>query len=131
MLTDPIGDMFTRIRNALAQRHAEVRIPYSKLKYSICEILFKNGFVESFKIDKDENSKQIILIKLKYKKDTSPILKNLRRISKPSKRVYIAKDEIQKPKGFGVLFLSTSKGVVCGKTARNLNVGGEVLGEVW
>jgi len=131
MLTDPIADMFTRIRNALAQRHATVRMPYSKIKFSICQILKKNGFVESFAVEKEDNTKQFIVIKLKYTKDNRPIISNLQRISKPSKREYYRKADIPKPGSFGVVFMSTSKGVVCGKTARSLNVGGEVLGMVW
>jgi len=131
MVCDPISDMFTRIRNALMVKHAEVLIPHSKLKESLCKILVQEGFVQSYSMVGDVPHKRSLAVVLKYRDDKSPAIRALKRISKSSKRVYVACTQIPKlNSGFGLVFLSTSKGVLSGKAARLAKVGGELIGSV-
>ena len=127
--TDPIADMLTRIRNANAQRHATVDVPYSKEKEAIANILVAEGFVES--IDIIEDAHKTIRITLKYK-DNVKVLQGLKRISKPGLRIYASVEDLPRVlNGLGIAIISTSKGIMTDKAARNANVGGEVLAYVW
>ena len=129
-ITDPIADMLTRIRNANAQRHDTVDVPASKLKKSIAEILVEEGYVKSFE-EIDDNSQGIIRITLKYV-DKQRVITGLKRISKPGLRVYAAKDELPKVLGgLGIALISTSKGIMTDKKARQEGIGGEVLAYIW
>ena len=131
-LMDPIGDMFTRIRNALKESHETVDIPFSTLKFRIAQILKENGFITSFEVYGDSLAKKVLKLTLKYKKNGSSIISKLERVSKPSKRIYIKKTNIPKVmNGFGISLISTSKGLISGKEARVKNVGGELIGIVW
>lgn len=128
--SDPIADMLTRIRNAGRARHAQCVIPGSKLKKSILEILKKEGFIEDFENVKN-GSFEDFQVKLKYGKDKSPVFREITRVSKPGKRIYIHNESIRPYKNnIGVMILSTSKGVMTGKQAKKLNVGGEYLCKV-
>jgi|TARA_X000001036_G_C20145537_1_gene589131 small subunit ribosomal protein S8 len=128
MVTDPISDMLTRIRNAINARHKAVEIPNSKFKLQIAKILEEEGFIQSFdKVSKDKFS--FIKINLKYSKDKrTSVIKELKRISKPGLRVYVNKTEIPRILGgLGTSIISTSKGVMTGSKAREIGVGGEIL----
>ena len=130
--TDPIADMLTRIRNANTAKHDTVDIPASKMKISIAEILLKEGYIKAFDIVEDGNFKTIH-ITLKYGKDKNEkIITGLKRISKPGLRVYADTENLPKVLGgLGVAIISTNKGVLTDKEARNANVGGEVLAYIW
>lgn len=130
ILTDPIADMLTRIRNANMVRHASVDIPASKTKKRLAEILLEEGFIESFEVVED-NKQGVLRVVLKYNgKDR--VITGLKRISKPGLRVYANKNEVPRVLGgLGVAVISTSKGVVTDKVARELGVGGEVICYVW
>ncbi|RAP26453.1 30S ribosomal protein S8 [Candidatus Marinamargulisbacteria bacterium SCGC AG-333-B06] len=132
MVSDIIADMFTRIRNSLKERHEYVEVPYSTLKFRISQILKEYGFITSFEVFGESLTKKIIKINLKYKKNGTPIISKLDRVSKPSKRIYVTKSEIPKVmNGFGLSLVSTSKGILSGKEARLKNVGGELIGVIW
>jgi small subunit ribosomal protein S8 len=128
MNTDPIADFLTRIRNAQSAGHKVVTIPSSNLKKEMTKILFDQGYILSYKFDK-EGVREYIKIAIKYDKNSNlPVIKKLERISKPGLRKYVNVDEMPKVlNGLGVAILSTSKGVMTGKQARKENVGGEVL----
>ncbi|MGL4722588.1 MAG: 30S ribosomal protein S8 [Desulfovibrionaceae bacterium] len=126
MLTDPIADMLTRIRNAHMALHKEVCVSCSKMKIAILEILKKEGYIESFSVEE-----RIIKVSLKYVHGKSALL-GLRRKSKPSRRMYVGSLDIPHVQnGLGICVLSTSKGVLTGGEARSINVGGELLCEIW
>lgn len=129
-LTDPVADMLTRIRNANAVMHEKVDIPYSNLKFKLAEILKEEGYVTNYKVITDDNKKNI-RVYLKYDgKDR--VIKGLKRISKPGRRVYAQVDELPRVlTGLGIAIVSTSKGIVTDKVARRENVGGEVLAFIW
>ena len=131
-MNDPIADMLTRIRNANTAKHDTVDIPASKMKISIAEILFAEGYITKYEIIEDGNFK-VIRITLKYGKDKNEkIITGLKRISKPGLRVYAGKEDIPKVLGgLGIAILSTNQGVVTESYARKLAVGGEVLAYVW
>ncbi len=128
MNTDPIADFLTRIRNAQSAGHKVVSIPASKLKKEMTKILFDQGYVLSYKFDKDGN-RESIKIAIKYDKTNNlPVIKKLERISKPGLRKYVNTNDMPKVlNGLGIAILSTSKGVMTDKQARRENVGGEVL----
>lgn len=127
---DPISDMLTSIRNALAVKHLTVKIPFSKLKYEMAQILEKEGFVKKVE-RKGKRAKKIIEITLKYEND-SPAISGLKRISKPGQRIYLPYKKIKKVKGgYGIAIISTSKGLMTDKEARKQKLGGEVICEVW
>ena len=130
VMTDPIADMLTRIRNANQRKHATVSVPASKLKVEILRVLKEEGYISDF--EKIEDEKQgMISITLKYVNKT-PVIKGLKRISKPGLKVYAKKDELPKVlNGLGIAIVSTSKGVMCDRDARKENLGGEVLAFVW
>ena len=130
--TDPIADMLTRIRNANSSKHKTVDVPASNMKLAIAEILLREGYIKSFEEIKVENNQGIIRITLKYDEKGSRVIDGLKRISKPGLRVYASKDELPKVlNGLGIALISTSKGVVTDKEARQEGLGGEVLAYVW
>ena len=131
VITDPIADLLTRIRNALTARHETVTVPASKMKKAIADILVEEGFVKSAEIV-DDNGHPVILITLKYGAKYEKVITNLKRISKPGLRVYCGSEDLPKVLGgLGIAIISTSKGVMTDKKARSLKVGGEVLAYVW
>lgn len=126
-MTDPIADMLTRIRNALMVNHLDVVIPHSSIKLEICKILKDEGYVADFEVS-GKGPKKHILLGLKYLNDGAPGIRQIERVSKPSGRVYIGKDDIPRVvTGMGTAILSTSKGVMAGRSARKVGIGGEVL----
>ena len=130
--TDPIADMLTRIRNANSAKHKTVDIPASNMKLAIAKILFEEGYIKSFEEIKEENNQGIIRITLKYSEKGKRVIDGLRRISKPGLRVYASKDELPKVlNGLGIALISTSKGIMTDKNAREAGLGGEVLAYVW
>ncbi len=130
-MTDPIADMLTRIRNALKASHEEVDIPCSKLKINLTKILKSEGYISNFKVV-SEGVHQNIRIFLKYDEEGKPIISGLKRVSKPSCRIYRRCADIPKVlNGYGVNIVSTSKGMVTDREAKNLNVGGEIICTLW
>jgi small subunit ribosomal protein S8 len=131
-MSDPIADMLTRIRNANTAKHDTVDIPASKMKVAIADILLKEGYIRNYTIEDVGNFKNIH-ITLKYGKDKNvKIITGLKRISKPGLRVYANKDQLPKVLGgLGIAIISTNKGVITDREAREQNVGGEVLAFVW
>ncbi len=130
-MTDPIGDMLTRIRNANRVKHESVEMPSSKMKIEIAKILKKEGYIRDFRYYKFQN-KFNLKIFLKYGEKNTNILKGIERVSKPGRRIYSSKENIEKVLGgLGISILTTSKGVLTDKEARTNNVGGEVLCRVW
>ncbi len=130
-VTDPIADMLTRIRNALGVRKRYVVIPASKLKVQIARVLKSEGYIEHFDVTKDR-PQPMLRIQLKYTKGNEPTLTALRRVSKPGRRVYTKRDNIPVVlSGMGIAILSTPRGVMTGKRAHRLGVGGEVLAYIW
>jgi len=132
MLTDPLADLLTRIRNANKARFETVDIPHSRLKAGVVNLLKREGYVSDFKVLSAENNKKTVRVFLRYDKQREPIITGLKRISKPSLRVYARNDKLPSVRsGLGLAILSTSKGIVTDREARDLNVGGEVLCFVW
>ncbi len=132
VVTDPISDMLTRIRNGCIAKKDCVNIPYSKLKAEVARILGEEGYIKSYEIRKDENISGVIRVYLKYNKNKNSTISGLKRISKPGLRVYVQRDEIPKVLGgLGTVILSTSKGVLTGTGAKNLGIGGEILCSIW
>ena len=131
VVTDPIADMLTRIRNANQMKYNEVLVPTSKLKVEIANILKNEGYINGYKIEStDEGS--MMTIELKYGAKKERVITGLKRISKPGLRVYVKADEVPKVlNGLGIAIISTSKGVMTDKKARELSLGGEVLAYVW
>ncbi len=130
MYTDPIADMFTRIRNANQALHPETGMPSSKIKEEIARILAEEGFVDSYKVEDARVGKELT-VRLRYS-GREPVLHGLRRVSKPGRRVYKGASEIPRVKGgIGVAIVSTSHGLMTDREARRRNIGGEILGEVW
>jgi len=130
MVTDPIADMLTRIRNAVGAKHETVSVPSNKEKLEIARILKEEGYIEEFVIE-GEQFKNIV-ITLKYGKNDEKVITGLKRISKPGLRVYAQADKLPRVlNGLGIAILSTSKGVMTDKEAKAKHVGGEVLAYVW
>ena len=130
-ITDPIADMLTRIRNANSAKHDTVDVPASNLKKAIAQILLDEGYIKSFELV-DNGNQGIIRITLKYLAKKQQVISGLKRVSKPGLRIYAGADEIPYVlKGLGIAILSTSKGVMTDKKARELHIGGEVLAFVW
>ncbi len=130
MVTDPIADMLTRIRNANAMRYKEVEIPSSKVKLEITKILKNEGFINDYKIKKN-NVQDVIVLNLKYN-NKERVITGLKRISKPGLRVYAKANEIPRVlNGLGIAVISTSQGIMTGKAAKAANLGGEVLAYIW
>lgn len=130
-ITDPIADMLTRIRNANTSKHKTVDIPASNVKRAIAEILFNEGYIKAFEEIANENQ-GIIRVTIKYDEKGNRVIAGLKRISKPGLRVYAAKDELPKVlNGLGIALISTSKGIMTDKQAREQGIGGEVLAYIW
>ncbi len=130
-ITDTIADLLTRIRNASTAKHPTVDVPASNIKKSITQILVDEGYVKGFQVI-DDGKQGIIRITLKYDENKTPVITGLRRISKPGLRMYTSCENMPKVmKGLGIAIVSTSKGIVTDKKARELNVGGEILAFVW
>ena len=130
MMTDPIADMLTRIRNANAMRHETVVVPSSKTKTAMLAVLKKEGYIADFKVSKDVKS--VTTVTLKYTEDHQRVIRGLKRISKPSLPVYTTAEDLPRVlNGLGVAIISTSKGVMTDKEARKQKIGGEVLAYVW
>ncbi len=131
IVTDPIADMLTRIRNANQMRYKEVVMPISKMKLEIAKILTDEGFIESFKVEKGEVQDNLLL-NLKYSQKRERVITGLKRISKPGLRVYAKSEEVPVVlNGLGIAIVSTSKGLMTNKEARKQNLGGEVLAYIW
>jgi len=129
-MTDPIADMLTRIRNANQMRYKEVEVPASKIKVEIARILKEEGFINDYKIKKN-NVQNIISLNLKYV-DKTRVITGLKRISKPGLRVYTASENVPRVlNGLGIAIISTSKGIMTDKQARQANLGGEVIAYIW
>ena len=129
--TDPIADMLTRIRNASQANFKTVDIPASNMKRDIAEILFNEGYIKAYEEIKNDNQ-GIIRVSLKYTEKGKKVISGLKRISKPGLRIYASKEELPKVlNGLGIALISTSKGVMTDKKARDLGVGGEVLAYIW
>lgn len=131
VMTDPIADMLTRIRNGSNAKHETVDIPASNVKKAIGNILLEEGFIKGYDVI-DDGKQGIIRIQLKYGSNNEKLIAGIKRISKPGLRVYVKSDEIPKVLGgLGIAILSTSKGIVTDKFARRESIGGEVLCYVW
>ncbi len=129
--TDPIADMLTRIRNASQANFKTVDIPASNMKKAIAEILFNEGYIKAYEEIKNENQ-GIIRVSLKYTEKGKKVISGLKRISKPGLRIYASKEELPRVlNGLGIALISTSKGIMTDKKARELGVGGEVLAYIW
>ncbi len=130
-ITDPIADMLTRIRNANNAKHDVVEVPASNMKKSIAQILMDEGYIKNFQLV-DGDTQGIIRITLKYNAGKEKVISGLKRVSKPGLRVYAGADELPKVlRGLGIALVSTSKGVMTDKKAREAHVGGEVLAFIW
>jgi len=131
MITDPIADMLTRIRNAVRARHPRVDLPSSKMKIELARILKEEGYVSTYKVV-EENKRKVLRVFFRYTSDKRSVITNLKRISRPGCRRYVGKDGIRPVVGgMGVAILSTPRGIMTGQTARKEGVGGEFLCEVW
>jgi small subunit ribosomal protein S8 len=129
MMTDPVADMLTRIRNAALARHERTLVPASQLKKHIAEILKAEGYIADVRQEEDPRSLTIVL---KYGRDRTSAIDGIKRISRPGRRVYVRHDHIPRVlQGMGVAILSTSRGIMSDKEARRQKVGGELLCEVW
>ncbi len=131
MMTDPIADMLTRIRNAQKARHEKVEMPSSKIKREIARILKEEGFIKDYKPILDQR-REILAVFLRYDSNEQPVIQGLKRFSRPGQRVYVGKEEIPMVRGgMGVAILSTSRGVMTDREARNQGVGGEWVCSIW
>ncbi len=131
MTSDPIADMLTRIRNALKAGHAKVDVPASRLKLEIARILRDEGYIQNYKLA-EEGARKLIRIYLKYGPDNRPLISHLERVSRPGCRVYVGRREIPRVLGgLGINILTTPQGVMTGRQASKLGVGGEVLCQIW
>lgn len=131
MMTDPIADMLTRVRNASNAKHKTVEVPASKMKKELAQILLDEGYIRGYNVTEDDKQ-GMITINLKYDANDEKIISGIKRISKPGLRVYVRKNDVPKVLGgLGIAILSTPKGVVTDKVARKEGVGGEVLCYVW
>ena len=133
-MSDPISDMLTRIRNAQMREHQTVSMPSSKVKVAIAEVMKEEGYITDYQV-LPENPQAVLQIKLKYvggRRDRRSVITGLQRVSRPGRRVYVAKDEIPWVlSGMGIAIMTTSKGIMTGQSARRQQVGGEVLCKVW
>ncbi|MCE5309312.1 MAG: 30S ribosomal protein S8 [Acidobacteriales bacterium] len=131
MVSDPVADMLTRIRNGLAARHTKVDVPASRLKGEIARILREEGYVANFKLA-EEGSRKLIRIYLKYTAANEPVISQIERVSRPGNRVYVGSKEIPRVLGgMGINILTTPRGVMTGRNAKKEGLGGEILCQVW
>jgi small subunit ribosomal protein S8 len=129
VVTDPIADMMTRVRNAAQARHANVKVPVSKMKREIAKILHEEGYIRGFQL---VGKGQSLRIRLKYDAMREPVLRGIKRVSKPGRRVYVGKAKLPRVfGGLGVAIISTSQGVITAREARRRGIGGEVIGYIW
>ncbi len=129
--SDPIADFLTQIRNALGSRHKSVEIPASKLKLEIARILKEEGYIAGYRLV-EEGAHKRIEVRLKYGSDNQPIISTIQRVSRPGRRVYVSSREVPRVMGgLGINILTTPRGVMTGRAARQGRVGGEVLCELW
>lgn len=136
VVSDPIADMLTRIRNGVMAGHTTVSVPDSKIKHAIAQILVEEGYVESFdEAASEQGVGRVLRLRLKYvgeRRERQPVIAGLKRVSRPGRRVYVGKQDVPRVRsGLGVAILSTPKGVMTGVRARQMGVGGEVLCHVW
>lgn len=130
-ITDPVADMLTRIRNANDAKHESVEIPASNMKKAIAQILVDEGYIKAFSVIED-GKQGMLQVSLKYGPNKAKVIQGLKRVSKPGLRVYASSEDMPKViRGMGIAIVSTSKGVMTDKAARQQNVGGEVLAYVW
>ena len=130
-VTDPIADFLTVIRNGLRARHKSVETPSSKLKVQMAQILRDEGYIASFRLMEEGNKKRVEL-RMKYSANNEPTISHIQRVSRPGRRVYVGSRDVPKVLGgMGISILTTPKGVMTGKSARQQRVGGEVLCEIW
>jgi small subunit ribosomal protein S8 len=131
MLTDPIGDYLTRIRNALGAEHEEVLIPSSRLKREMSRILKEQGYISDFKTEEGEKG-EVLRVTLRYTEDRDPVIMGMERVSRPGRRRYVKSDDVPRVQGgMGTTIVSTSTGVMTGHEATKKGVGGEVVAYVW
>jgi small subunit ribosomal protein S8 len=131
VVTDPIADMLTRIRNAMARSHEKVDMPASRMKMEIVRVLKREGYIKDYRLAKEGNY-TVLKILLKYAGNKKPVINTLRRVSRPGRRVYVGAVEIPRVlSGLGIAILSTPKGILTDNEARQAHVGGEVLCEIW
>jgi small subunit ribosomal protein S8 len=131
MMTDPVADMLTRIRNAGRARHVEAMLPFSRMKLAIARVLKEEGFIDDAQVEAVGGKAQL-RIRLRYNREGELLIDGIRRVSRPSCRVYVGAAEIPKVRnGLGISVLSTNKGVMSDRIAREQRVGGEILCEVW
>ncbi|MEO0129248.1 MAG: 30S ribosomal protein S8 [candidate division WOR-3 bacterium] len=130
-MVDPIADMFTIIRNGCRANKTEVIVPYSKLHVELLRILLEEGFINNFTVDSERKPRKITVM-LKYSKEGESVIRDIQRVSRCSRRVYVSKDEIPSVlNGLGIAILTTSKGVMTDREARRKKIGGEVIGYVY
>lgn len=130
-MTDPLSDMFTRIRNGGMVRFDKADVPFSNLKVDVARVLKEEGFIKNYKVVK-EKGRKVLRIYLKYDANNKSTINSIKRVSKPSQRSYVRQDNIPRVmQGLGIAILSTSKGIMTDKEARRSAVGGELLCEVW
>ena len=131
MMTDPIADMLTRIRNAALARHDRVELPHSRLKENLAGVLKSEGYLDDVCVSEGEDPKTLTLV-MRYGRDRASVIDGLRRVSTPGRRVYVRHDRINRVcSGMGISILSTSRGVMTDREARKQRVGGELLCEIW
>jgi small subunit ribosomal protein S8 len=131
MMTDPISDMLTRIRNAGRSQHAVMRCPNSQLKQAVANVLSSEGFIGEVHVDGEEGKKELV-VNLRYSEDGSMMIDEIHRVSTPGCRVYVGAEDVPRVRnGLGMSILTTSKGVMCDRDAREAGIGGEVMCEVW
>ena len=131
MMTDPIADMLARIRNAGMAKHQELVIPASNTKLAIARVLVESGFLEEVRVEAREG-RATLVVRMRYDDQGQPLLDGLKRVSRPGRRVYVGHEEIPRVRnGLGVAVISTSKGILSDRAAREASIGGEVLCEVW
>lgn len=131
MTSDPIADMLTRIRNSLMARHEKVDIPASKLKAEVARILKEEGYIQSYKTI-EEGPQGVLRLFLRKSTDGTQVILGIKRVSKPGRRIYVNKDQIPRVQGgLGINILSTSRGLMTGRQAIRVGVGGEILANVW
>jgi small subunit ribosomal protein S8 len=132
-MTDPIADMLTRIRNASRARHQRVAVPWSRVKENILKVFVEEGYVKEYKkVKAAEGAGDELIVQLKFDRDNRPIILGLKRVSRPSLKVYVGAQQVTPiRKGLGINILSTSRGILVDREAQRANVGGEVLCSVW
>ena len=132
MTTDPIADLLTRIRNAARAKHPRVDVPSSKLKIEVARILKEEGYVANYKVVEEQKGKKTLRVFLRYTQDRRSVITNLKRVSRPGSRRYVAKTAIrQVVGGMGISIVSTAQGLMTGQAARKAGIGGEMMDEVW